>query len=392
MTVTIVVLNWNGADRTLACLESLAAADLRGASVLVVDNGSHDGSADAVRRRFPAQEVLVLPQNVGFAGGNNAGIGVGLERGADAVLLLNNDTRVAPDFLPPLLDAWRSGPRCAAVSSAILRMDRPDMLDVAWIELRLDRRSVVQIVGVNEPLGPGFDARREVEAAVGCSVLLDAGALRAVGLLDEAYFAYHEDVDWCLRARRAGYHVLWEPRSRVFHAGSSSTDALRRRPDFADTAPWQAQLPNAEPLPWNPVRTYLGARNLVRLLRTHATAADRRAFVGRCARDVPLEFFAAVLGRLGWMRLGRWTWRRMLHFYLVERHPALRTAPAGARGTLRRMLLLPVTAPADLCWFLPRDVVRGVRQGRTIELAEYLRGLWDGYRDRPIPYARLGLR
>jgi len=82
----------------------------------------------------------------------------------------------------------------------------------------------------------------------------------------------------------------------------------------------------------------------------------------------------------------------MLHFYLVERHPALRTAPAGARGTLRRMLLLPVTAPADLCWFLPRDVVRGVRQGRTIELAEYLRGLWDGYRDRPIPYARLGLR
>jgi GT2 family glycosyltransferase len=129
--VTIVVLNWNHAEETIVCLDSLRVAELGGASVLVVDNGSRDGSVAAIRARFPQQEILALPENVGFAGGNNAGIRHALARGAEAVLLLNNDTDVAPDFLPPLLEALNSNPRCAAVSSAVLRRDRPHMIDVA---------------------------------------------------------------------------------------------------------------------------------------------------------------------------------------------------------------------------------------------------------------------
>src|SRR5262245_15747250 len=142
--VTIVVLNWNRPAETIACLESLRAADLGGASVLVVDNNSRRPAVDAIRARFPEQEILVLPENVGFAGGNNAGLRAGLARGAGAVLLLNNDTVVAPDFLPPLLEVLAT-PRAAAVTSAVFRLDRPEMLDVAYSELRFDRRCVVQI-------------------------------------------------------------------------------------------------------------------------------------------------------------------------------------------------------------------------------------------------------
>jgi GT2 family glycosyltransferase len=385
------VLAWNGVEDTLACLKSLAAADLGGARIVVVDNGSRDGTVERVRADFPTVTVLALPENRGFAGGNNVGITAALDDGAEGVLLLNNDARVAPDFLPPLVAAITSLPRCAAASSAVFRLDRPELIDVAYVEVRFDRRSVVQIMGVNALPGDGYDTRREVEVAVGTSVLLRTEALREIGLLDEAYFAYHEDVDWCLRARRAGWCIVWEPHSRVLHRGSASTKAASRRPPDP-VAPWEAQLPNAEPLPWNPVRAYLGARNLVRLLRTYATPAERQQFVRMCRRDLPLEFFAVVLGRLGWMRLGFWDWRRMFRFYFVERHALLREPRPGVAAAVMRSLARVVLLPWDLFVALPRDVVRAIRSGRLAEFAEYLRGLWDGVRDRPLPLTRLGLQ
>src|SRR5262249_11140243 len=108
--VVIIILNWNGGADTVACLESLAAADLQGASVLVVDNGSRDASIAEVRARFPAQRILALSENRGYAGGNNAGMQAALDEGAAGVLLLNNDTRVASDFLGPLLGAMADSP------------------------------------------------------------------------------------------------------------------------------------------------------------------------------------------------------------------------------------------------------------------------------------------
>ncbi len=356
--VAIIVLNWNGRDDTLACLESLAAADLGGAAVVVVDNGSRDGSVDAVRERFPTVGIVALPENRGYAGGNNAGIRAALDWGADAVLLLNNDTRVARDFLPPLLWALNENPGAAAVCSSIHRMDRPEMLDVAYAEVRFRERDAVKLCGVNALPGNGFDRRRTVEVAVGCSLLLRADAVRKVGLFGEEFFAYHEDVDWCLRARSAGFTLLHEPLSRVFHRGSRST--------LAGAAPRPAgethdALPNAEPLPWNPVRAYLGARNLVRLLRTWATPVERIAFARACVRELPLEYLAIVFDREGWLRLGRWGYGDAL------------------REIVRRRTLIGAIRAA-------RDT------GRTAQFSAYLRGLWDGLRHRPLPLAELGLR
>jgi hypothetical protein len=358
--VTIVVLNWNGCEDTLACLASLMRAELGGARILVVDNGSRDDSVAAMRVRFPAVEVLALPENRGYAGGNNAGMQAALDAGAGGVLLLNNDTEVAPDFLPPLLDALASSPLAAAVSSAVLRHDRPELLDVAYCEVHFGHRYGVQLVGANALVGEGFDRRLDVPVVSGCSLLMRAGALRAVGLFDEEYFAYHEDVDWCLRAARLGYRFFYEPYSRVYHRQSGST----KRPRPGGASGWHTAgpaLPNVEPLPWNPVRAYLGARNLIRLQRAHATAAERRRFVWACLRVLPLESVAIAAEREGDLVLGTWGWANAW------------CDVARARVT-------------------PRTVWRAYRAGRFEQFAESVRGLRDGLLRRPIPFARLGLR
>jgi hypothetical protein len=390
--VTIVVLNWKRPAETIVCLESLAAADLGGASILVVDNGSADGSVETIRARFPGVSVLALPENRGYAGGCNAGIRAALEAGAEGVLLLNNDTRVAPDFLVPLLDAMNSSPTAGAVASAVLRHDRPDMHDVAFSEVRFHERDVVQLRGVNVPVSGNFDRRREVEVVVGCCVLLRAEALRVVGLFDESYFAYHEDVDWCLRARKAGWELFYEPYARVYHLGSLSTVALHARPPRPPRLPNEPSLPNEELPPWNPVRAYLGARNTVRLLRAYATSQERKAFTKHVLRSLPLEFTAVVAGREGWMKLGRWSWGEVARFYFLDRHGIPRERPADRRGRIARALRLAVLVPVDVLWSIPRDVWQAVRLGRMTELVETVRGLRDGLLDRPLPLERLGLR
>jgi len=385
--VTIVVLNWNRRDETLACLESLRAADLGGAAILVVDNHSGDGSVEAIRARFPEVGALPLAENCGYAGGNNAGIRAALAAGAQGVLLLNNDTRVMPDFLIGLLWAIDSAPRAAAVCGAIHRFDRPEMLDVAYAQVRFNQRIAVQLCGVNALPGHGFESRQMVEVVAGCCVLFRAEALREVGLFDEAYFAYHEDVDWSLRARRAGWVLLYEPLSRVLHRASSST-AVAQRPAAAAAGAAASDLPNAEPLPWNPIRTYLGSRNLIRLVQTYATPAEKRSFLMSCAYEIPLEFLAIVMQREGWMRLGRWGYPDVARLRFVDRH---RSALAR-RGRLGRLALLAVIVPVDLFWVLPREIAAAARQGRLAQFRSYLRGLWDGVRRKPLPLRELGLR
>src|SRR5262245_1583425 len=275
--VAIIVLNWNKRDVTLTCLDSLAAAALSGAAVWVVDNGSRDGSVEAIRTRRPDVRIVSLPQNRGYAGGNNAGIRAALEAGAGAVLLLNNDTVVAPDFLAPLLEVLNTDAHAAAASSAIMRADSPEALDIAYLDVYFGH-GLVHPRGVNALPGEGFDAVKPVSAGVGCSLLVRAAALRQIGFFDEAYFAYHEEVDWCYRARKAGWLVYFQPYSRIWHHGSRSTVPLAGGRPARETR-GGPELPNVMPLSWNPVRTYLGARNAVRFVRRHGGVVRKTYFV-----------------------------------------------------------------------------------------------------------------
>jgi hypothetical protein len=229
-------------------------------------------------------------------------------------------------------------------------------------------------------VGDGFAGRLEIPVAIGCGMLIRAEALRTTGLFDEEYFAYHEDVDWCLRAAKWGYRMLYEPCSRVYHRRSGST--ARPRPAFEPVRrPNEPVLPHAEPPPWNPVRAYLGARNTVRLLRAHATTREKRAFLAACLRELPLELLAIVFGREGWLVLGRWGWGDALRDATVGRHP-------NGTGLLARIAL----APYDLLVATPRDIWRAWRAGGLEQFGATVRGLRDGYLRRPLPLARLGLR
>src|SRR5690606_24696788 len=161
---------------TIACLESLHAAALGGARVLVVDNGSRDDSVARLRARFPDQEILALPENRGYAGGNNAGIAHALAAGARAVLLLNNDAVVAADFLVPRIWVLNGHLRVAAVSSAPLRPDR-ETLELAWLRVHFGH-GLVRRVGMHALPSEGYNNPRPVPVVVGCSVLMAADALR----------------------------------------------------------------------------------------------------------------------------------------------------------------------------------------------------------------------
>ena len=142
--------------------------------------------------------------------------------------------------------------------------------------------------------------------------------MRSVGPLDESYFAYHEEVDWCFRARAAGWRIYYQPFSRVWHHFSKSTDV--RRP--LSSRKWNRsrgeELPNPLPVAWSPVRTYLGARNSVRFVRAHGTVLQKLRFVLSTLYAIPLELLAVVLEREEELKLGLLTYRRALAWYCLE--------------------------------------------------------------------------
>jgi hypothetical protein len=269
-------------------------------------------------------------------------------------------------------------------------MDRRDLLDAAWLTIYWGH-GIVWHHGVNALPGEGFDRACEIDAGIGCLFLMRADALRDIGLLDEAYFAYHEEVDWCHRARLAGYRIYYQPFSRIWHHGSKSTDTRRPpKPQLVQTD--EAQLPSPVPLSWSPVRCYLGARNGVRFIRHHANRAQAFLFARSTAYSVLLEFFAAVMGREEEYEIGAWSYRRIVAFYFLERRGRGRVPSARLFAELMRHPAWLLTVPLDLVYSLPRDVWRAYRSGCLEQVIETLRGLWDGVLDRPLPLERLGLR
>ena len=221
--VTVVVLSWNRRDDTLACLASLAVATYEPLSIVCVDNGSSDGSADAVSEAFPGVQVVRLPRNHGFAGGMNAGIAAALKGGARLVLTLNNDMLVDPGFVEPLVDALHEHPYAAAACSQVLFADPPERVWYAGARYRPRRGYQGRHLRYGErPLPPGTPPYETDRACAG-AMLVSRDAIARVGLFAEELFAYAEDVDWSLRARSQGSPILVVPASLVRHAVSAST-------------------------------------------------------------------------------------------------------------------------------------------------------------------------
>lgn len=221
--VAIIVLTWNGKALTLACLESLMSLDYGAVRIIVVDNGSADGTAEAVRGAYGNRVTLVEnPANLGFSRGNNAGIRRALEDGAELVLLLNNDTTVDPALVRSLVEAILSSEDIGIAGPKIYYASPPDRIWFAGGEISL-ARGVSRHIGIRERDRGQYDEIRDVDYVTGCALMARREVFEAVGDLDPIFAAYYEDADFCMRARRAGFRVVYVPAGRVWHKISAST-------------------------------------------------------------------------------------------------------------------------------------------------------------------------
>lgn len=220
--VAVIILNWNGWEDTLDCLASLERLDYLNYEVVVVDNGSTDGSEIKIRDAYPGITVLRTGENLGFASGNNAGIRYALEKGADHVWLLNNDTVVDPKALSHLVDEVVSDASVGMVGSKIYYYHPPDLIWFAGGTVnKLTGRT--RHIGFNEKDSGLWETPRDVDYVSGCSMLVGRSVIGSVGLMDEMFFMYFEDLDWCTRAKRGGWRVKYQPGSLVWHKISKSS-------------------------------------------------------------------------------------------------------------------------------------------------------------------------
>ena len=214
-----VVLNWNRAEDTRACLASLASADYPALKTLVVDNGSDREQAQALEAEEFNAEVRWLDRNYGYAKGNNRGIQYALEHGADFVLLLNNDTTVDPHMVSELVRAAGQGDSIGLVGPVIYYTDYPDRVWFAGMRFRHGLYVVRRGLHLKPPLAP----TEEVDFISGCGMLIRRSVLERIGLFSTDYFMYYEDLDLCVRAQRAGFKLACATRACMWHAVSAST-------------------------------------------------------------------------------------------------------------------------------------------------------------------------
>ncbi len=222
--VTVVVLNWNRASDTIECVRSLENIAYSHFEIVIVDNASTDGSANALEAAFPTVKIIRNQRNLGYAEGNNVGIRYALGRGADYVLLLNNDTVVDKDLLRDLVRAIRSDPRAGIVGPKIYDYWEPTKIWFAGAFIDWSTGESPHL-GLGEHDSGQFNRILEVDRMTGCAMMVKRDVFERVGLFDPKYFLYYEDVDFCVRAAKAGYKSFCVQAAKVWHKESSSSKA-----------------------------------------------------------------------------------------------------------------------------------------------------------------------
>ncbi len=226
--VHCIILSYNGKQLTLDCLASVMESDYTNFCLVVVDNASSDGSAEAIRSTFDGPLLtgrMVLIQNernLGFAGGNNVGIDHAVKHGADYVLLLNNDTTVDKRLLSELIIKAQADPSIGIAGPKIYYHQPPDMIWFAGGEIKL-HKGLSRHIGIRQKDAGQYGEMRDCDYITGCAMLIRKSVIERVGLLDTAYRMYSEDADYCMRARQAGFRMAYIPSGKVWHRISAAT-------------------------------------------------------------------------------------------------------------------------------------------------------------------------
>ncbi len=219
--IAIIVLNWNRCELTLQCLRSLDNLSYDSYRTIVVDNGSQDGSVEAIKSQFPQVELVSLNENLGYARGNNKGLEAALMLDPDWIMFLNNDTEVAPDLLEALMEGLRRFTDGAVFGPKIYYGDKDDVIwyaggEVSFFWGRTRHR------GIREPDRGQYDEPEQIDFVSGCCLLIRADLVSRLGGFDPSYLLYTEDVDLCHRARQQGVACYYIPDGQVWHHISSS--------------------------------------------------------------------------------------------------------------------------------------------------------------------------
>lgn len=210
--VSIIVLNWNNYQDTKECLESLQKITYPHYEVIIVDNGSKDGSTKRLQKEFPQYIYIYNKENLGCAGGFNVGMKHALERGADYLFPLNNDMIVEESFLEPLLAAMEE--KVGIVGSAIYSYPQTEILHTAGEKINFWKGGLRQLY---------LTEKEEVDCLDGC-FLIRKELIDKIGYFNQAYFLYREETEYCLLARKAGFKVICQPKSRIWHKVGTSVD------------------------------------------------------------------------------------------------------------------------------------------------------------------------
>lgn len=224
-SVHIILLNYNGYKDTIDCIKSLQSIDYPNYKIVVVDNKSTNDSEKNIKKFIKNMENVKFIQtgkNLGFSGGNNVGIKWALENNADYICLLNNDTTVEPDFLSVLVKEMESNKEIGISAGKIMYYSKPNIIWSAggYID---EGKCLGYHYGINCNDSDEYNIKKEVTFLTGCLQLIRADLIKKVGLYDEEYFLYMEDVDFCYRAKLEGSKIMYVPESKIYHKVSAST-------------------------------------------------------------------------------------------------------------------------------------------------------------------------
>jgi GT2 family glycosyltransferase len=246
--VKLIVPNWNRLKDTIECLESLKKVDYPNYSVILVDNGSSE-DISPLREKYSEYLTLIRnPENLGSSGAFNVGMKAALaDSHTDYVVLLNNDITVAPDFIWPLVELAEKNKDVGAVGGKIYLFSQPDVIWFAGGKIDMSNGRHTHI-GSGEKDNPLNDSIVDVDYANGCCMLIKREVREKVGFIDEGYFGYFEESDWCVSIRTAGYRILIQPRSKIWHKVSLAYGGAN-----------------------SPFTIYLLSRNLIIFTRKHLT-------------------------------------------------------------------------------------------------------------------------
>jgi GT2 family glycosyltransferase len=289
-SVTIILLNYKGADDTIACLQSLHYLVYDNYKIRVVDNDSQDGSVEAIHQAFPDIPLILSETNGGYSAGNNLAIRTVLQDlDLDYVWLLNNDTTVDPNSLGALVAQAQRYPN-SLIGSLVLYPDGRFQRVGNYLD-----RTKASVRYYNEP---DLQDGQVVESLTGCSMLVPKAVFETIGLLDESYFLYFEDNDFCMRAAHAGFSNVIALGSRVYHKESASVGKnrplltyyyQRNRLVFA-----QKYFPAKQNFLLHLYTFYRLFRSKIKSMRTN-TLASRQDHVAFCLAIQ--DFYQDVLGK-----------------------------------------------------------------------------------------------